>query len=285
MQGKATRQGSLVEDGKRRAKYDVQLDRHEAKYIIPREMVGRIREFIRPFCEPDPNCTGNPPEYVITTLQLDSPTLALHHAKEWEAVNRFKLRVRTYGDPVGQAPVFMEVKRKIRGTIVKSRTMVPFEAWSEDLVRNPRVTLTFKSSKEELGFLEFVRLVREIDARPVVLIRYHRESYFGKFEHYARVTFDRRLEYLPTRSWESWGRGEHWHKMDTPLLQNKQNPFSGVVLELKTLSDAPQWMIDLVMHFNLVRTGNCKYSTAVWSESIFRGTPNVPTYAMDLLTW
>jgi hypothetical protein len=275
---------SKKQNGKR-ARFDIQLDRHEAKYIIPRALVAEIREFIRPFCEPDPHCSGDPPEYVITTLQLDSPSMALHHAKEYEAVNRFKLRVRTYGDPVGSAPVFMEVKRKIRGTIVKSRTMVPFNAWSKGLILDPMIDLQFKSPKEELGFLEFKRLAMEIGARPAVLIRYTRESYFGKYEHYARVTFDRCLLYHPTTSWDDWGRGGRWIPMDSILAQNKRFTFSGVVLELKTLSDAPQWMIDLVMHFGLARTGNCKYSTAVWLESIFRGTPASPHYASDLTTW
>ena len=47
---KETKQGQS-----RHAKYDVQLDRHEAKYIIPNSMVPAIRDFITPFCEPDPH--------------------------------------------------------------------------------------------------------------------------------------------------------------------------------------------------------------------------------------
>lgn len=265
-----------------RARFDVQLDRHEAKYIVKPELLPAIRHFIRPFCEPDPHGVGDPPEYVITTIQLDSPNLALHHAKEQDALTRFKLRVRTYGKP-GSSPVFLEVKRKIRSTIVKSRTSIPFAAWTEDLMFNPRLTLTFKSEKEEIGFLEFVRLVREIGARPVVLIRYTRESYFSTQDRYARVSFDRKLLYQPTDSWKNWGEGRRWYCMDNCLAQNKQYNFSGLVMELKTLSDTPRWMIDLVEHFGLARTGNCKYCTAVWQESLFRGTPMLAPYAMDLL--
>lgn len=161
------------------------IERHEAKYIIPPHLVAKIREYIRPFCDPDPNGIGTPPEYTITTLQLDAPNYALHHAKENEALNRFKLRVRTYGDP-GEAPVFMEVKRKIRGAVIKSRTRIPFEAWSEQLIKDPHLTLRFRSDKEELGFLDFVRLSRQIGAVPAVLIRYVRESYFGINDHYTR---------------------------------------------------------------------------------------------------
>jgi len=259
------------------------LDRHEAKYIIPRSLVREIVGFIKPFCDPDPNGVGEPPEYVITTLQLDSPGFSLHRAKEWEALNRFKLRVRTYGEP-GDSPVFLEVKQKTRGIIVKSRTAIPFHDWGEYLVRNLSRSPTFRSRKEQDGFLQFVRLAREIAAEPVALIRYVRESYFSRLDHYARVTFDRKLEYQPTSSWDSWGRGGRWLPMDSTMAQNKSHSFSGVVLELKTLSDAPQWMMDLIQHFDLERTGNCKYSTAVWLESLFRGYPRAPIYAMDLLS-
>ncbi len=263
------------------ARFDVQLDRHEAKYVIPRSLVPEIRRFIRPFCRPDIHGRGNPPEYVITTLQLDTPGLSLFHAKEHEALNRFKLRVRSYGEP-GESPVFLEIKRKIGHAIVKSRAAVASEAWSKDLIHNPRIGVTFSSSKEEEGFLEFVRLVREVGARPTVLIRYTRESYMGRVDHYSRVTMDRRLMYQPTESWDAWGENGRWRSMDNPLVQNKQNSFSGIVLELKTLSSAPRWMIDLVMEFNLVRTGNCKYATAMGQESLFRGMSGMPGYAVEL---
>ena len=269
---------------KRLAKYDVKLDRHEAKYIIPYPLVPDIREFIKPFCIPDPHTHGDPPTYKVTTMQVDTPNLALHHAKLDEAVNRFKLRVRTYGKP-GENPVFMEIKRKIRGTIVKSRTSVAFEDWGPHLLFDPVVRLRFKSTKEEVGFLEFRRLVQETGARPVLLVRYERESYFGAVDHYARVTFDSQLEYHPAHSWMDWGENGRWIPMDSSLVQNQQQPFSGVVLELKTFSDAPRWMVDLVMEFGLERIGNCKYSTAIWMESLFCTTTPAPSYAVELLSW
>jgi hypothetical protein len=110
-----------------RQQHTIDLERHEAKYIIHPGQMAAIREFIRPFCVPDENARDGHnglPEYLVTTLQLDSPDLALFHAKEHEALNRFKLRVRTYGTD-GQCPVFLEVKRKIKGIIVKSRATVP----------------------------------------------------------------------------------------------------------------------------------------------------------------
>jgi len=263
--------------------YDIQMDRHEAKYIVPSSFVPRIREFIAPFCEPDPHGRGVPPEYDITTLQLDSPALSLYHAKEWEGVNRFKLRVRTYGDALSD-PVFLEVKKKLRGCISKSRACIPREDWSAERITRPgRMPLSFRSKKEEDAYLDFIRLVQLIGAEPVTLLRYTREAYFGRNDHYARISFDRALMYQPARAWDISGAGRRWLSMDSSLAQNKNNRFSGVVLELKTSGDAPQWMIDLVMEFDLVRTGNCKYATAVALESLFRGIPPTPAYASENL--
>jgi hypothetical protein len=261
----------------------IQLERHEAKYIIPAEVLPRMREYLRPFCLPDAYGKGVPPEYAIVTLQLDSPALTLHHAKEWEALNRFKLRVRTYETP--GCPVFLEVKRKVGAVVIKSRAAVPAARWSADLIHQTYFDLTFKSDREYVAFLAFIRLARELDARPVVRLRYVRESYFGVAESYARVSFDRCLQYQPANTWALHEPGAPWLTMDTDLTQNKLLPFSGVVLELKTTAEVPRWMVELTREFDLERTGNCKYSTAVWSEAVFRGSPAAPAYVSDLMAF
>ena len=118
-----------------------------------------------------------------------------------------------------------------------------------------------------------------------MLVRYEREAYVGKQEHYARVTFDSRLRYRPTRKWELPQQEGRWLCMDTNFAQGKSYDYSGVVLELKALHNAPAWMVDLTRQFNLVRTRNCKYSSAVWQESLFRGVPEPPEFAGDLFLY
>ena len=256
---------------------EMHLMRHEAKYVIPRSMMPEIIKFIEPFCELDSHCRGIPPEYEIRTLQLDAPNMALHFAKENEAINRFKLRVRTYGDDM-KAPVFLEIKQNVQGVTRKERASLAASKWGKRLFDATVQNIHFRTDREEVCFLNFSRLVKEIGARPVVIIRYIRTSYFGAFDHYARVTFDRDMSYLPTTSWTLWPEAPKWITMDSTNAQNKQFPFSGMVLELKSLCDAPQWMVELVKHFGLERTGHCKYSNAIWNESLFRGTPPAHFY-------
>jgi hypothetical protein len=245
-----------------------ELERHEAKYIVEPSLIPQIREFIRPFCIPDPNAEGDPPEYTIVTLQLDSPTLTLHRAKELETVNRFKLRCRTYGLE-GTSPVFLEIKRKLKGIIVKSRTVIPRDLWGPQLFRTPPPDIPFRSRHQKLNFVEFRRLMGILDARPIMLIRYIRESYLGRHDNYARVTFDRRLCYCPAQGWALPPQGVRWRNMDSCTAQRR--PYSGYILELKTYRDAPQWMVDMTERFDLVRVGFCKYSTAMRLESLYSG--------------
>ena len=251
---------------KRKLQQQVEFNRHEAKYIIHPSQVPKIRKFIRPFCVDDPNGEGDPPEYVVTTLQLDSAALDLHFAKENEAINRFKMRIRTYNKP--GCPYFLEIKRKIKGTIAKSRMMIPHDEFSEDLFTG-KTTPTFRSKTDEMTFYNFLRLRDEMDLKPVVFIRYHRETYMGANEAYSRLTFDRRMCYRRTKSYEFPSADAKFRSMDSSMALNR--PFSGVILELKTYSDAPMWMSELTERFSLNRVGFCKYSTAMRLESLFYG--------------
>jgi len=263
--------------------------RYELKYVIPDSLVPRIREYLQPYCERDPHCQGDPSEYVINTLQLDSPGLSLHYAKLWDHVNRFKLRARTY-EPIGSSPVFLEVKAKFRSTVVKYRSKIPFTSWGAHLFgRDPIRGIEFARSRDAQSFYQFIRLAKEIGARPVTLVRYARESYFGKHDRYSRVTFDRRLQYQRTRSWDSWGRDGQWRSLDKTLDQTRRQDqelaYSGVVMELKTLTDVPVWMRNMVQDLDLSRQGHCKFSNAIWAESMFLSTPWTPEYEIDYLRY
>lgn len=245
------------------------LERHEAKYLVHPSQVPGIREFIRPFCAPDDNAPpGEFPEYMVTTLQLDSRRLSLYYSKETQALSRFKLRIRTYGED-GKCPVFCEIKRKIKGVIVKSRVTIPANQYNGEMMQKVSPHLRLRSGKEAANYINFVRLVQAMGAQPICLIRYHRESYLGRNDAYARLTFDSKLCYRPTSDWNLLPKGGHWYSMDSEVAQDR--PFSGLILELKTFGDAPLWMVDLTERFDLQRVGFCKYYTAVRLEKVFTG--------------
>lgn len=256
------------------ADFSTELDRFEAKYIIPRVLVAPMKDFMRPYVEMDKHCTTDGGSYYINTLQLDNDDLSLHYAKEREAMYRFKLRVRTYGERVGKAPVFLEIKRKYFDRVIKSRAMIPFEAWAPGVLKKTPEALGIKTVKEREAFREFVRLRNEIDAKGLVYVRYNREAYAGIYEHYSRVTFDSQLCYQPARNMYDWGMNGRYLSMDSGLVRSR--PDSTLVLEIKCTEQVPTWLIDMVQEFDLIRCGNCKYSTAIWMENLMMGNRDAP---------
>jgi len=269
-----------IDQSKEGADFSTVLDRFEAKYIIPRHLVEPIKNFIKPYCALDKHCAASGGQYYINTIQYDSPSLSLHYAKEWEATHRFKLRVRTYGLEPGEAPVFLEIKRKYYDRIIKSRACIPFDSWKPGILKKHVSELNLKSVKERESFREFVRLTEEIGAEPKVIVRYSREAYVGLFDHYARVTFDSKLCYQPVSNPYHWGVGGRFISMDSGMVRNRKD--STLVLEIKCTEQVPTWMVELVQQFELIRCGNCKYSTAIWMEKLLIGRGDAP-FADELI--
>ena len=256
----------------RKGAKDQIIERYEKKYLIHPRLMPQIRKWMEPFCIPDPNARGAVPEYTTTTMQLDTPFMLLARAGERNATPRFKMRIRTYGyDAPPRGAVFVELKRRVtNGMVVKSRSMLTRSMWHPRIITHPEEAPMLRSAKDNSNFLDFCRVARELGARPKMLIRYIRESYFSANDDYARVTFDRRVSYRSHNTWNLAGPEladwKLWHPIDTWMGMGMD--YSPYILELKAMADAPTWMLELVERFNLDATGFCKYATAMRLENI-----------------
>ena len=101
----------------------------------------------------------------------------------------------------------VEIKVKVGDIVAKARARVPREDWSARL----RPTST-----EGLGAAErdFTSLLERHGARPTLLARYHREAWVSSVDHYARVTFDRRLLYQACAQHDLRGEQRGWRSSD-----------------------------------------------------------------------
>ena len=242
------------------------------KFLIPASLVESVRDYTSSFCKPDPMSLGFPPRYSVTTLQLDSPDLSLNFAKERELKNRFKLRIRSYGEPKDGCPVFIEIKRKFDNIVSKSRAKLDRSSYLNILEEsmNHRRAPWFEKAKDRDAYLEFIRLAHAIDAGPVLRIRYDRECWVGIEDKSVRITLDTRLAYQPASSLKVFDEAAIWRRADVASVM-KGSP-SSVILELKSGLQIPHWIIGMVKHFRLQRIGFCKYTEAVKLESSFGGS-------------
>ena len=235
---------------------ETQIERYEMKYRIPPRLVGPIRDRIRRYCVPDR--AGDGGRYLISSLYVDSPRRRLYRDTMDRVPKRFKLRIRRY---VG-SPAFVEIKRRIKNIVQKSRAPVAADLWPAVFHDPRRLHEAQLSEKHQSTLVEFTNKCLALGAEPSALVRYEREAWFSTTDDYARVTFDHRLMTARPMDWsvpvdEPIG----WQPIDLPARFGL--PESGVVLELKATMEVPYWMTDLVGDFGLRRVGFSKYGSAV----------------------
>ncbi|MCA9538022.1 MAG: polyphosphate polymerase domain-containing protein [Myxococcales bacterium] len=244
---------------------DRKIERYEAKYRIPVELVEPIRQYTLSICDPDSANQGG--RYFISSLYLDNRERRLYRETADRVSHRYKLRVRRY---LGDKIVFLEIKRRIKGIIVKSRVKLPFSAWPAVLHHPAQVADLPLSARDRSTVDDFVNRCLLIGAEPAAVVRYEREAFVSRLDGYARVTFDHRIMGRRPDDWsvpvlDSEGP---WIPVDEP--RRFDLPHSGVVLELKATMAVPMWMTNLVKRFNLTRTGFSKYACCLEAVDPFR---------------
>ena len=233
------------------------FERYEYKYLIPEGCAEAVRRFIRPYVELDEYSAVSPNlQYTINNLYLDTANLDLFMASMTDQLDRYKLRIRWYGESTA-GPIFFEVKRKIRQVILKDRARLS-PADYKAMVRGEPLSLPEGASLNNLT--AFRNRMGETGACPVLFVRYTREAYESVFGEYARLTFDRAMCYQRATSWSLKAEPRAWSYVDAS--PDTRGVRCAALVELKFTRDFPRWMSDLVAEFDLERVGYSKYFVA-----------------------
>jgi hypothetical protein len=233
----------------------MQRERFELKYVIDEATALRIRDFVKTYLEPDEAGVGNPNHsYRVNSLYLDSDQLYTF----WDWVNanrnRFKLRMRFY-DSNPDAPVFLEIKRRVSGCILKQRCGIRKHA-APVVLAGQFPDLKDVVSRDAKGFAaleRFVSLICQLEAKPQALVTYLREAYIDPKNDGVRVTLDREVRISPR------------NRCDFSLhMDQYTQPFQDtVILELKFNNRFPVWFSEMVQLFSLTRSAAAKYCEGI----------------------
>ncbi len=228
-----------------------QLQRFEMKYLVSEEKALALRRFLRSYMKPDDFAATLPNySYPVHSLYLDSPDLATYQAVQCGDRNRFKLRIRYYAE-TPEAPVFFEVKKRMNECIGKKRAKVRRDAVEALLAGRPpqMAHLARPDAKQLVALQEFCRLMHTLQATPRSHVAYMREAWMSPLNNSLRVTFDRQVECEP-----EFSPALTTHLGDTVIAFGRD-----VVLELKFIDRLPQWCLEMIRIFGLVRSGAPKY--------------------------
>ena len=240
------------------------FERFELKYWLPESVAQGVLAFASRYLVPD--IFGNQTSAIQrnTSLYCDTPGFRFFENHMSDQLDRFKLRIRRYGEPAS-GPAFFEVKRKVKNIIVKKRVMVPASKMTELLDGTYR-ELPALSAADRPNLESFLYLLMIHRARPAVLITCNREALKSPEPlEDVRLTIDREIAYQPWTSSE-WGFDPcGWIPIDGPLQHGEEG--RRVLLELKFCDAAPAWMDELVGRLQGGREAYSKYCSAVFHET------------------
>jgi len=237
------------------------LDRYEAKYLIPMQMIDPIVQFIKPWCSYDKHSALSEDRfYKVNSLYFDTPDFLFLRQRLHKAEKRFNMRIRSYGDaPI--FPYFFEIKQRLGDIIRKIRAEINDPGYADHFHISSILPEPDNDQKNNTHRDLFYLTASRYNARPVVLVQYRRQAFFSNFDDYARVTFDIDLRFRQQDSYDPIPVEEQMYH-----CQSGFNGENNVVLELKCCkATVPAWMIDLIRTFQLKRQGFSKYSTCLKS--------------------
>lgn len=227
------------------------LARYEFKYLIPHTGIGPLRSYVRSFCVPD--AFGDDGAYDVNSLYLDDFRWTCAKMTLDGVRNRFKARIRCYTwDPADDA--YCELKDRVGTTILKQRALLSRRKVKDLLLGRLPDEGAFHAEKasHQPDLEAFRNRMDQLDLRPRLWVRYHREAYGSPYGDGGRLTFDSALEVqVPDPADPYVPDPEQWQTV----------PWDGppVMIELKFNGAFPAWMLHLVRGFQLLRISGSKY--------------------------
>ncbi len=216
------------------------FERYELKYRMTLAQYDRLMSTLEPHIQPDRYHRS-----VIGSLYYDTPDRRLIRRSLEHPVYKEKLRVRSYGPATGDDSVFMELKKKYDHVVHKRRTVMTSAEATAYLSGKP-CPVPQTQILREIGY--FRTLYPQL--QPAMLLMYDREAYVAESDRQLRITFDHRVRF---REQELTLGDIESGKL---LLPDE------CLLEIKTSTALPLWLLRLLEEQRLYRTSFSKYGTA-----------------------
>ncbi len=221
--------------------YNMIFRRNEKKFLLTEKQYHELWEMVSPHLEEE--------EYghsTICNLYYDTADYELIRESIERPVYKEKLRLRSYGEPDDDSVVFIEIKKKYKGTVYKRRMGLPLleAVQGLELGHVPLVPGQEQIASEINYFLQH----RQGPLVPSVFLAYDRDAFRDLEDAELRLTFDfdirSRLDHLSLTD-GAWGEG---------YFQNGE-----VMLEIKTIGAYPLWLVHAMEECQIYPASFSKY--------------------------
>jgi hypothetical protein len=237
--------------------------RFEYKYRMTEAQYAGLMAEIGPRLAPD--VYG---ESLVCSVYYDTPDHRLIRRSLEKPTYKEKLRLRSYGRAEAGSDVFLEMKKKYEGVVYKRRIVLPQQQAAAYMRGEQPLPADLAQSQigRELDY--FCRFYG--DLQPAVYLCYDRTAFCCPQSPELRVTFDRNVRWrTEALSLEAEPGGERLLPEDT------------VLLEVKTATAIPLWLVQALDAQGIRRSSFSKYGT-VYRQHLGPGRQKEPT-ASDAL--
>ncbi len=220
------------------------FQRTEKKYLLQSGEYEALRRELAPYMEEDSYGLS-----LIMSLYYDTEQFDMIRKSMEKPAYKEKLRLRSYGIPKDDDPVFLEIKKKSEGVVYKRRVTLRAKEAADYLAGGEK-----PAGKGQI--MEEIDWMRQRYApKPAAVISVNRLALFGKEDRALRMTFDfsprGRMDELDLRLGD---RGE--------LLL----PEGTVLMELKVNGAAPLWLAEILSRRKIYPCSFSKYGTCYRRE-------------------
>lgn len=222
--------------------------RKEIKFLLTDEQYKGLIPVLEQYMRPDDYCIDGK-EYGIYNLYYDTDDNYLIRESIAKPYYKEKLRLRSYYSPAKPTDkVFLEIKKKIGGIVVKRRVTMTLEEATR-YIETGEKPISNKYIQNQV-FAELDAFLKKYDVSPKQYISYKRQAYFGKDDSNFRVTFDRNIT---TR------------RNDLRLNSNSYGwqiiNINQHLMEIKISEGIPLWLAKSMAELGIFRTSFSKYGT------------------------
>ncbi len=250
--------------------------RYEFKYYASSDQLEALRNMLQPFTLPDEYAAEQAGgHYTVRSIYFDTPNFQMYHRKQDHFAHRMKVRLRGYNIGNDESKVFLELKRKYEGPILKNRCGLPYGVVKK-IFQGAAVDDLLPEIGKPDNLRRFFYQIYQHRLKPVVTVAYEREVFLSKLwdpENNLRITIDKNLRAIPYP-----GVDELYEE------RNVQHPLPHqFILEVKFNQYCPVWMKPILAHFSLQKAPASKYVLCIdaqpeiktdhWGGPLLRGKP------------
>ena len=216
--------------------------RYEKKYRLNHSEYEQFMSMIRDYLVSDKHGRNT-----LCSLYLDTPEFLLIRNSIDAIAYKEKLRLRSYGVPGDDKPIFFEIKKKYKKVVYKRRVSMK-KAEVFDYIESGVPPFDSQIMREIDYLMKYYR-----QPKPNVCILCEREAYFSSEDENVRLTFDKNIRYrlgFPTN--ENIKEG-------TPLINDGE-----YILEIKTPGAMPMWLVHALSECKIYPARFSKYAHAYY---------------------